>query len=269
MIAIRKGEAPPSLFEEAEKHIEELRAAYANNPDAYRTGKARMEFRESIYQAAPVKDALEKSHGGKCCYCEVKIPKPYAHSQVEHWRPQRSPRQSRGAPCEPPGYYWLAYEWDNLLLSCFVCNRSKWDLFPIKDPATRARDHGMKLEDETPAILKPDRDNPQCHIKFEEDVPVGITDVGKLTIKVLGLDCPKHSFRRKHLAKIREHRKVFTDLINSDDPRAREEAERRRRKVEDAELPGAQYSAMIAAYLKADPLPPRAALTGGVAQTLD
>ena len=241
MIAIRKGNAPPSLIRGRQEAMPKLYAAYDANPDAYRTGQATMEFRESIYQAAPVKDALEDSHGGKCCYCEIVIPTPHAHSHVEHWRPKRSPRQSRRAPCEPPGYYWLAYEWDNLLLSCFVCNRSKSDLFPIKDPATRVRDHGMILEHEIPTILKPDRDNPQSHIKFEEDVPVGITDEGKLTIKVLGLDGPNHSFRRKHLAKIREHRKSSIELKDSPDPRAREEAERRRQKVEDAVLSGAPY----------------------------
>jgi hypothetical protein len=127
----------------------------------------------------------------------------------------------------------------------------------------------MILEQEIPTILKPDRDNPRCYIKFDEDVPVGITDLGIETIKVLGLDSPKHSFRRKRLAKIRELRKEFFELRDSDDPRAREEAERKRQKMEDAVLPGALYSAMVAAYLKANPLPARAALTGGVAQTLD
>jgi uncharacterized protein (TIGR02646 family) len=269
VIAIRKGEAPPSLIRDGEKHVKELCAAYDADPDTYRTGKATMEFRESIYQAAPVKTALEDSHGGKCCYCEIVIPTPHAHSHVEHWRPKRSPRQSRRAPCEPPGYYWLAYEWDNLLLSCFVCNRSKGDLFPIKDPATRVRDHRITLENESPTILKPDRDNPRRHIKFDKDVPVGITDEGKETIKVLGLDSVKHSLRRKCLAKIREYRNDFDQLKDSDDPAAREVAKRRRQKVEDAALPGALYSAMIAAYLEANPLPARTALTGGVAQTFD
>jgi uncharacterized protein (TIGR02646 family) len=269
VIAIRKGEAPPHLIRDGREHVKELCAAYDADRDAYRTGTAIMEFRHSIYQAAPVKAALEDSHAGKCCYCEIVIPTPHAHSHVEHWRPKASPRQSRDAPCEPPGYCWLAYEWDNLLLSCFVCNRTKSFVFPINDPTTRARDHRMTLADEIPAILKPDRDDPQVHIKFDEDVPRGVTDLGIETIKVLGLDSPKHSFRRKRLAKIREYREIFNRLMEIDHPIAREEAERQRQKLEDAVLPGATYSAMIAAYLEANPLPARTHQTGGVAQTFD
>jgi hypothetical protein len=43
---------------------------------------------------------------------------------------------------EQPGYFWLAYVWANLFLACQLCNQSfKKNLFPLADPAKRARSH--------------------------------------------------------------------------------------------------------------------------------
>src|SRR5207248_2110228 len=94
VIAISKGAAPLGLISAGEEHVEELCAAYDADPELYRRGK-RMAIRRSIYASDVVKAQLEASHHGKCCYCETLIPKPYAHSHVEHWRPKSSSRQGR------------------------------------------------------------------------------------------------------------------------------------------------------------------------------
>jgi len=143
------------------------------------------------------------------------------------------------------------------LLSCFFCNTSnKSDLFPLEDPATRARHHGMRLEDEVPSILKPDAiGDPSDHIKFLEDVPDGLTELGRKTIQVLGLNSPKHSHLRKILNEIRAERNELIKLMTIDHPMAREIAQTRRKSVQEAILPNKPYSAMAVAFLKANPLP--------------
>ena len=260
MIAIQKRAAPADLVRAGEEHARELCAAYDADPEPYRSGKP-MPVRRSIYTADEVKAALEACHHGKCCYCETVIPKPYAYSHVEHWRPKSSFRQGRNEDSIWPGYYWLAYSWDNLLLSCAFCNSSKKsDLFPLENPAARARHHRMPIADETPAILKPDGDkNPRDHITFHMEVPVGRTALGSKTIEVLGLDSPAHEQRLTHLDTIRKAREMAIRLMGIAHPAAQEYAELARRFVEEAVRPEKPYSAMAAAYLEANPLPDRPA----------
>lgn len=189
------------------------------------------------------------------------IPKPYAHSHVEHWRPANSSRQSLKEKRIKPGYYWLAYSWDNLFLSCFSCNSSKKnDLFPLENPEKRAKHHGMSLEDEIPSILKPDEGtDPGKHIEFILDEPFGLTPSGCKTIEVLGLKSKVHPARVEHLESVRKMRETYIKLRRSEDPNARDCAEGARRLLEQAVRPEEPYSAMVVAFLKANPLPKPAA----------
>lgn len=70
---------------------------------------------DSRYKYKDIKDALMTLYHGKCAYCETYDPSPH----IEHYRPKRG------------GYYWMAYSWDNLILSCSQCNIRKGSLFPI------------------------------------------------------------------------------------------------------------------------------------------
>ena len=219
MISIRKGAPPLVLVRDGARHAAELCVAYDTDSEAFRRGEHAETVRKSIYASRDVKAELEVCHFGKCCYCETWIPKPYAHSHVEHWRPAKSSRQGRDETRIWPGYYWLAYSWDNLLLSCAFCNSSnKSDLFPLENPAARARHHGMPVEDEIPSILKPDGDtDPREHITFIMDEPIGLTTLGCKTIKVLGLNSKAHETRVEYLEYIREAREMHIKLRGSVD----------------------------------------------------
>ena len=95
-----------------------------------------LSFDRDVYGAAEVKQALRAAQHDKCCFCESKL----GHAQfgdVEHYRPKAGAHQSA---TDPParGYYWLAYTWENLYLSCEVCNRRhKRSLFPLANPDRR------------------------------------------------------------------------------------------------------------------------------------
>jgi hypothetical protein len=148
VIAIHKGPAPPSLVRTGEEYARQLCEAYDAEAGPYCDGTRKMSVSDAVYASYAVKVALEVCHHGKCCYCETYVPKPFAYSHVEHWRPKGGSMQARRSVRIRPGYYWLAYDWDNLLLSCAPCNINKSDLFPLENPAARARNHRMPIAEE-------------------------------------------------------------------------------------------------------------------------
>ncbi|MFH6965245.1 hypothetical protein ACHRVK_21900 [Flavobacterium plurextorum] len=91
------------------------------------------------------KDEIIKNQGRKCCYCE----KPIANGTLDHYRPKNGWLQNQGEPLSKPGYYWLAYRWLNLLLTCTECNdqSQKGNLFPVGN--VRALNQSSKLDKES------------------------------------------------------------------------------------------------------------------------
>ena len=107
-----------------------------------------------------VRDAFEAYSNGKCWYVECS--NPGAGNDIDHYRPKGGVAQDR----THPGYYWLAFEWRNLRLSCQRANRlrknpetgetgGKGDNFPLVNPEWRAHmpEHDLSLE--VPAIVDP------------------------------------------------------------------------------------------------------------------
>jgi hypothetical protein len=127
------------------------------------------------------------AQGDKCCFCETKI-SAGSHGDVEHYRPKK------GVAEDPShgGYWWLAYEPTNLLLSCQVCNQSfKKNKFPLKDETKRAKTPDDLLSDEEPLLLNPLTCDPEKHIGWRAEMPYDKTDEGLKTIAVVGLDRDK------------------------------------------------------------------------------
>jgi hypothetical protein len=110
---------------------------------------------------------------------------------VEHFRPKNGVQQTDKEKLKKPGYYWLAYEWSNLLLACDFCNRRyKKNYFPLANPAQRAKNHHEPIENEEPLIINPATDDPGEFIVFEgvRAVAVGGNDRGNQTILRVGLN---------------------------------------------------------------------------------
>jgi uncharacterized protein (TIGR02646 family) len=147
------------------------------------------EFKSAIYGHDTVKELLIKIQDYKCCFCESKIGH-ISYGDVEHFRPKAGWVQENES-INKPGYYWLAYEWDNLLLSCQLCNqRFKKNLFPLVDATTRVVSHIDNIANEVPLFLNPNVENVEEFITFNEEIPKGIVDTyrGEKTIEILGLD---------------------------------------------------------------------------------
>lgn len=172
--------------------------------EEYNNGTRKFEFKTTIYGHDEVKDALINIQNGKCCFCEAMVTH-VAHGDVEHYRPKGGWIQDN-EKLNQPGYYWLAYNWDNLLFSCQICNQShKKNFFPLADAASRATSHGADITKETPLIINPALDDPEQHIAFKDDIPVGLDQRGKVTISKTGLDRePLNENRRGVLNPIRQ-----------------------------------------------------------------
>lgn len=214
------------------------------------------DFKKTIYAHVSVKRALFKMQHGKCCFCECKT-KAVGHlgsGDVEHFRPKAGYQQQEKDKLSELGYYWLAYQWDNLLLSCEDCNRLfKKNLFPLFDNSKRAKNHLDNINNETALLINPCEQNPEKYIGFNEYVPYAINDdiQGETTINLLGL-------KRNDLEK--ERKEVF-NLLNEQlriikiaekklhDADWQELAQKAKQAIQEMLLPQAVYSAMIKAAI--------------------
>ena len=91
------------------------------------------------------------------------------------------------------GYWWLAYDWKNYLLSCVVCNQDwKGNLFPVLEPPARARPPSEQaMATERSLLLNPFGPlDPAKHLKFNQDgsvEPLRGSRYGRETIRTVGL----------------------------------------------------------------------------------
>jgi uncharacterized protein (TIGR02646 family) len=257
MIQIFKGQTPARLRVTGAARARAHCAAYDADRAAYANGSRTFSFSAGIFSHSTVKTALAKAQHGKCCYCEAAPTKPYAYLHVEHWRPKSYSQQARNGPEIRPGYYWLAYDWDNLLLSCAFCNSStKRNIFPLFNPMKRARNHHDDIGLERPTLLKPDdNSDPRDHIGFHEEVPVGITSRGTKTIQVLGLDRTDHASRLTLLNQLKKSHAIVGRYRNDLSALAVEVVGEAREFIARAIRPDAPFSAMASAFVERNPTP--------------
>jgi uncharacterized protein (TIGR02646 family) len=241
MIRVNKPERAPRILRERGQRTTEA------NQQAFENGQRDFDFDSSLYGAKSVKNALIKAQHGKCAFCESQI-RHIAHGDVEHFRPKGGVRQRDADPLEQPGYFWLAYVWQNLFLACQLCNQSfKKNLFPLADPAQRAHSHLDDLGAEAPMLIHPGDEEPSAFIGFRDEIAFPIDDDprARTTIEVTGINREELAeFRFDHLAPFRELRRALPLL-----PPDGEEAREIRALFERAVLPKAQYSSMIRALL--------------------
>lgn len=142
-----------------------------------------------IYGHEDVKTALKELQHGICCYCESCY-KSTTFGDVEHYRPKGFYQQHKDDKQHRPGYYWLAYKWENLMYACEVCNRIyKKNYFPLKDPTKRFDKDLRNISQEEPLLINPyEEKNPGKHLTFDENRIIPLTDEGKASIEYYGLD---------------------------------------------------------------------------------
>lgn len=156
------------------------------------------------------RDFLLKATHKKCAYCETFLPPGERKGDVEHYRPKGRVRDRHGCvvtvtlagqQVQHPGYFWLAYDYRNLLPVCGACNRrarderegrltGKGEIFPTLDDWYAAEPN--EIPSERPSLLNPwlPEDEPREHLLFDPDTGrvFDLTPRGKETIDVLGLN---------------------------------------------------------------------------------
>ncbi len=225
---------------------------------AYDNGARTFEFKKSVYAAPEVKDLLIRVQHYKCCFCESKI----GHiddGDVEHFRPKSACKQAEGQPLTKPGYYWMAYHWDNLFLACTKCNRrNKGNLFPLQTPGNRACSHNDDLRLEDPLFIHPQHENPEQHLTFRDEniLPLLQSERGKASISCLRLD---RSELTQHRAELLSNVKALYEVIQllpDIAPDIRQQAMDILRQQQDAHTEEThQYAGMFRAFFKEYPLP--------------
>ena len=124
---------------------------------------------------------LEKVFHGKCAYCDSRIDDT-SFGDAEHYRPKGKVTSKVNGQAlavqvgtqDHPGYYWLAYDWCNLLPACSQCNsgHGKMNQFPIAGTyASRPEDAAdLKTLDqqEQPLLLHPYKHYPRKYLQFGE-----------------------------------------------------------------------------------------------------
>jgi hypothetical protein len=159
---------------------------------------------------------------GRCAYCET----PIADTQsidIEHFRPKAgikdengnvvNLKDSQGFETNIPhhGYYWLAYDWRNLLPSCEKCNRPKSTIFPVI--GNYAQSVGEEVN-ERPLLINPisnlDEDNPENHLAVDSQgvmYSLNGSARGEMCLKIFKLN------ERDQLAQERRTQQRSTQLL--------------------------------------------------------
>lgn len=137
----------------------------------------------SAYSETEVKESLIKLFNGKCAYCESRFLHVYS-GDVEHFRPKGEIEEA--LPSKKPGYYWLAADWENLLLSCRNCNQKlkhkifgkiqketmgKMNQFPLSNSFGHVQTHKnakkkIAEEDKYRLLINPCIENPESYFQY-------------------------------------------------------------------------------------------------------
>ncbi len=151
---------------------------------------------DSYWRSKSVRKPLWTVHHGKCAYCERRRDMT-RDSDIEHYRPKTEVTEDQNHP----GYWWLAYEWTNYLISCKRCNQQyKMNKFPLLPRSPRASRPEDDISSERPVLLNPFDDDPETCVTFDWERGAGVyvtaigTDEdgrGAGTIQIVGLNDPQ------------------------------------------------------------------------------
>ena len=210
MIKVERNESPDSIQisqngapkSKGQKETEEAIYFYgipANQNKEFKKRKVRgsgySKESYSAYKGKDVRKELTRIFHGKCAYCETRFVAA-CPGDIEHFRPKGG--YSLDGDLIKPGYYWLAADWENLLLACPHCNQThtleifdgegwvekvvgKLNQFPLEDESKRLNNgSGQKYfmeeyldlyeeEEEVRLLLKPCTDNVEDYFEYSKE----------------------------------------------------------------------------------------------------
>lgn len=259
MIRINRPANPPAILSNLGRdETNKLCGTYDAKSADYDSGALKLPTADSkIYGANSVRNSLIKGQHNKCCYSEAKFNRESI--TVEHYRPKGAIGTSGTSEKQYPGYYWLAYEWTNLLLCKAAINSTKRDYFPLLIERDRARNHHDNIGLERPVIIDPASEDPRDHIRFHNEEPIGLTERGKRTVALLLRHPELDEDRRERFQRLDLLKRLYSKLTIKGKGQEEELAVGIKQYLEDikqhldkAVQPDAEYSSMAIDLLSAD-----------------
>lgn len=253
MISIFKGACPINLSRTYTRRRATMSAAYLANSNDYDTGTLSFKF-GNAYNTDEVRKALVTKQYNKCCFSEARFQGDY--SDIEHFRPKGRIDHYPTNVSSYPGYYWLAYNWENLFLSKTRPNSSqKRNYFPLYNEAQRNRKHSdTNIED--PKLIDPGFENPRDFIRFHRDEPIGIDSRGRGQFNIDFFDLRHSEFeegRRTKLELLEVLKMLVDKQLRQGTPKNDPEIVKSLDVLRKAILPEAEYSSMAIDFLQGWP----------------
>lgn len=250
MIKIDKGPSPRNLTRTHARRSLEMKNAYDTSADDYINNNESFNF-GNAYNTPEVRNLLIDKQFNKCCFSEAKFVGDY--SDVEHFRPKGRIDDYITNIGMYPGYYWLAYDWDNLFLSKTRPNSSqKRNYFPLFNEANRNRSHNDTFTEE-PKLIDPGKENPREYINFHLDEPRSIDVKGRGQFNIVFFDLRHSEFeeaRRIKFKFLKTTKNLIDKLLSMgvpiDDPDIVESLDVLRYAIS----PKAEFSSMAIDFLK-------------------
>jgi hypothetical protein len=185
------GEEDKKIFDTWTEKAEKAKQKAIENFDA---GNRPVPFKGEVWSELKV-FLLRVVFKGKCAYCDSKYVGT-SFGDAEHFRPKGRVTEKKDGKDEivmengepHPGYYWLAYDWHNLLPACERCNSAegKMNQFPINKRYVFSREEGPDSETldklEEPLLLHPYREDfdPDAHLLYgDKGIIVAFASAGK------------------------------------------------------------------------------------------
>ncbi len=215
---------PPDAAKSRWRTLERTMNAKKTIDDAIANGKKPEELESKDFKPAwsedTWKEALSTSQNGLCAWCSREPKEGGSSGQVDHIRPKSEvyrdviinpPRnghikRERHLPQLHPGYYWLAYDPDNLVFCCQLCNINKSSFWPVepwrtpnapaswKPPSQGVQELELVLDPFDPFF------DPLKHFQFGKDgamFEVPGDRRARATIDLVGLDKPPFTEQRE------------------------------------------------------------------------
>jgi len=149
------------------------------------------------YKEDEIKRALIELYKSKCAFCEQRVEQYH----IEHYRPKKI-------------YYWLAFSWDNLILSCPTCNQNKGINFRLQGVQVTFNNVESNIRTinvssagydiiELPDMVNPEVTDPLGRIEFDSNGSINSVDSRfDYTIRTCKIDRKDLNDNRRHLLKI-------------------------------------------------------------------
>ncbi len=179
-----------------------------------REGAKKPEEIKPLWKDPKIKEFLSERQHGKCCYCERRRD-VRRESDVEHFRPKNAVEEDPNHK----GYWWLAHDWDNLLVSCKSCNQEhKKTQFPLKEGSPRADSKNRDLTQEKPLLINPLEEDPEKSIEYDLDdctmvKAIGKNEKGERTIEITDLNSTE---KMRERLEFKETLKLIYDILKKD-----------------------------------------------------